>query len=310
MVSILLTMTIQGCDLTESKNSEPLQITWEQVGFDKKRVLNIEVSPTGGVFATVLGSGIFASYDQGKTWELLKTGRIRTRGLSINDNGYLFATLSDQLYRSKDSGNSWELILERVFGFIYAGDDNLVLVDDGRVMKRSTDNGDTWTVIDSLPNTLLNHYRSFFLLPNNELYLGTNGYGVYCSSDYGNTWSSVLDLSNATIDAFALGLEGDLFCGSNWGSIFRSDNGGQSWKEVFDFDERIYDIEVNTNGHVFAVVLGKGIFGSMDKGQTWESLDNDIPEVGYGSFAIDELGYIYASIPGKGLYRSSEPTTY
>lgn len=107
--------------------------------------------------------------------------------IEANSRGYTFCTAGATLYRSADSGRSWQALFFSQDGQYSAlgnaGDDALILVN--AEMRRSTDDGESWTVItpySGFPG--LNRFKS----TSTGTIAIPSGDSVYISRDRGDTW--------------------------------------------------------------------------------------------------------------------------
>jgi photosystem II stability/assembly factor-like uncharacterized protein len=123
------------------------------------------------------------------------------------------------------------------------------------------------------------------------LYAGTNGAGIFKSTDGGQTWASINNgLSEYFIKALAIDpqIPSIVYAGSNLlsvgylsGGIFKSTDGGQTWKGpregVIGGVESIL-IDPLTPSNVYVSTALTSVFKSSDKGEHWLPIDNG-PEI-------------------------------
>ena len=112
------------------------------------------------------------------------------------------------------------------------------------------------------------------------IFAGTDGYGIFKSSDGGASWSAVnTGLTNQTVLALALspGYTSDhiLFAGTWGGGVFKSTDGGASWSAVNTglTNQQVYALALSpgyTSDHIlFAGTWGGGVFKSTNCGASW-----------------------------------------
>ena len=100
----------------------------------------------------------------------------------------------------------------------------------------STNSGSSWKMLDG--GGWFQCSDQTLALSGTNLFAGTNGIGVYLSSDNGTHWVAVNSgiPSNATVFAIAISHSeaGDtnIFAGTQSGAIYLSTNGGTSWIEA------------------------------------------------------------------------------
>jgi photosystem II stability/assembly factor-like uncharacterized protein len=144
------------------------------------------------LFVVTSGYGIYVSSNSGNTWTSanypLPNSAITT--FHIVGSTYLVGTTNAGIYRSTDNGSTWNTVVygyttgsinkfTNVLGNIYCATQNGVLL--------STNNGATW----NYKNTGLNYLDMATISSiNGYLYAGSNGGGVFLSTDGGNNWIS------------------------------------------------------------------------------------------------------------------------
>ncbi len=156
----------------------------------------------------------------------------------------------------------------------------------------STDNGDTWTAVNSV--TLPTDIRAV-AVSGNSIFLGT-GSGIYRSDNNGQTWIAKnngippgqnyinhLVVSNST-----------LFAAGTSAGMIRSVDNGENWTVSNSglTDTYIYSLTANETA-VFAGTgdQNMGVFRSTDNGNTWQQIKN-----GMGYYSEGNWIYIYAPV--------------
>ena len=150
------------------------------------------------------------------------------------------------------------------------------------------------------------------------IFAGTNGYGIYYSSNKGNSWTSVntgLPWDSATnvyysVSTFAI-KGNNIFAGINDAGIFLSSNNGASWTSVnnglliTNNETYIYALAV-IDSNIFAGISlnGEGVYLSTNNGGSWTAADSGLPPNGPLSFAI-KGDSIFAGIEEQDIYLSS-----
>jgi len=179
----------------------------------------------------------------------------------------------------------------------------------------------------------------------NVFYVGVNHGGVWKTTDFGRTWQPIFDdqptgsigdiaLCEAAPDVLYVGSgEGlqrpDLSTGDG---VYKSTDGGRTWKNVGLHDaQQIGAVAVDANDpkRVFVAALGhpygqneeRGVFRSLDGGDTWQKVLYKNENTGAIAVAIDpkDPQVVYADLwesrqapwengvfggPGSGLYKS------
>lgn len=237
---------------------------------------------------------VVASFDGGTTWEIRSTGLPTGKpynALTIVDNtvymagGQLFGSQNLGVYKSADYGLSWQ------------------------------------NISASFPNKVTNEivYNPF---DHNYLYAGSEGDGVYISSDGGTTWiyNTQGDGDKAAVRKIVVhpGDPMQIYSGMLSLAVGKSNNGGNSWafSNYGIATLLINQIEVDTYEPQtflasFEAENSGGCFLTSDGGLTWE-LVSGLPGTRFSAVDIASDGTMYAwsngpsSIAQEGLYKSTD----
>ncbi len=157
---------------------------------------DIEIK-SGTIFVSTKDNGLGKSTDNGDTWSgassSVPESNIGAFNISMNGTLVLAVKGSNGIYRSTNDGSTWTLTnfpqSQRVYSltvasnnYIFAGTKEYY---DG--MYKSTDDGSTWQKITSLPQNI-EYSSNGISTSDGKIYIGVLGVGVYCSSDFGETW--------------------------------------------------------------------------------------------------------------------------
>lgn len=172
-------------------------------------VTSIAIHPTNPriLYAGTTG-GVYRSEDGANSWKKINNGLIPETELmgamALGVNALVFDPVTPEivyagttkgLFRTANSGNSWERIGEGLKDpFVSsllinpAQPAQLYLGGPGGVWK-SPDSGKTWQAMNAGLTSL--NIRSLAMSPKNpqELFVGTNGSGLYHSTDGGTSWT-------------------------------------------------------------------------------------------------------------------------
>lgn len=264
--------------------------------------------------------GVYLSTDNGMTWSSRNNGNYLqgTWGLGINGD-LMLAGGWGGVFISKDEGLNWTYkgngitdSVVRVFQFI---NDKIIIASDdnsngGRIYV-STDECDTWAIKEIGPPFTR---PACLILKDNLLFASVNAafgnYGVFLSTDYGDTWEfkgkniSSNDLVNTLVYD-----DTNLYLGSygQFGGVYLSSDNGENWTlmdnglKVENKDTKV-SVIFNTGKMLLAGMYAKGIFISNDKANSWHEKNNGLSNLTIRTFAMNK-DYIFTGTYG-GVFRA------
>jgi len=248
---------------------------WTPVGLPETAVYSLVVS--GPYLFAIAWQGLFRSRDRGASWSSADSG---LAGLSDDysitalavSGDTLFATQQRdwenpecRIFRSGDQGTRWistGTTISLVYALAVKG--NLLFAGTGNGLLRSSDNGASWTAVNS---GSIN--QSVMLLAVKEPYLfaGTIGALLFLSPDNGESWSTT-GLPNSQVNLLVV--NGAHLFASDWrgNGLFLSRNNGTNWITVNN--GLAYGINaLSIRDSVLFAGTSNGIFWSGDTGKTW-----------------------------------------
>jgi photosystem II stability/assembly factor-like uncharacterized protein len=148
------------------------------------------------------------------------------------------------------------------------------------------------------------HVNTLFTNGNN-LYVGTEGGGVFLSTDNGASWNAVnTGLTNTNVRCFAMD-GNNLYAGTWGGGIFLSTNDGTSWTAVNNGLTNNFVVCLAASGsNLFVGTGGGGVFFSANSGTSWTAINNGLNHNFVGSLAVNGDN-LFVGINGVGVFRST-----
>ncbi|MDP4199226.1 MAG: hypothetical protein Q8922_05645 [Bacteroidota bacterium] len=193
-------------------------------------------------------------------------------------------------------------------GHIYAGTDSGVFV--------SGNGGTTWDH-DTIGLSTLAVY-SLAVTQSGAVLAGTNGGGVFRSSDHGAHWASSSTglFSAKKILSLAVDRHGNVFAGDSVQGVFLSTDDGQSWnsRSAQMPDSTTWSLMVTPSGMLYAGTTGYILF-STDLGDTWTPFSTPYGKIyglmsdsSNGVYAGSDQNIIYETYAGSSSWRFAQPT--
>lgn len=290
--------------------------TWERIRegiYSENAVRSLTVHPKD--FSTMYAGtadGIYLSQDVGATWERLDSPMndipIWTLAIDPVDPNVIFAgTRPALLFRSKDSGHTWENLpvemaeecpnvrIPRVTALIVDPQDHNnvwagVEVDG---VRHSKDGGDSWESVKRGINDPDIHNLAITLGPPKTL-LTITPREVFSSTDDGVTWELVSAGQQVAIPyCRAVAIKADdpqvIYMGNGEnafgarGAIHRSTDRGRTWEALplpVEPNGSVWDLATHPSDpdFVLASTVNGQVFSSADGGDSWHKIPRDFGE--------------------------------
>ena len=258
------------------------------------------------------------------------------RSVAFGQNDELFAgTIGRGLWRSSDYGDSWSPVRagggfsdSEVWDIAASSSSGLMLAANYQWgVYQSNDNGGsgkmltgTFGVTDSVQWGV-----SALVVPSGEIFCGIAGYGIFKSTDEGNSWQAKnngiphLDSTHYYLTrSLTVNAHGEFFVivGSDEGydgnrGVFKSTDGGGHWFRQYtgmDYGIPLKRIVVSPVNDYLIAVSGflpphGGIFRSTDEGANWVRVFNGATS--WWGLGVNRDGMFFAGARDEGVYRSN-----
>ncbi len=268
---------------------------WQQLGHTDKIPQSLAIHPLDPdiVYIGSAGAGMYQSSDGGQSFVARSDGlpfraQIQALVRHPRDKNIFYANIAaNGLYRTSDRGRTWvkisadATVADAFHLTINPADPNIIYSGD-RVIKKSTDGGQTWTVILD-PEAAF--FRSFALDPNAPDTLFTvdsTNLNLYKSTDGGQTWarkrsyapsSSVRVAESIVVDS----TDSKRVYAASYDFLWKSADGGETWRRVTAGLEGIslanwiesITIDPEEPRNVYIATRANRVFKSVDFGETW-----------------------------------------
>jgi len=305
--------------------------SYGEVGHTVYWSFGLQVDPFGRVYSSDSVPRLLFSHDYGLSWETF-TADLRLRDERFNspwvvepyfafvpgDSQSVYVATARGLFHTTDNGATWEEL---------AGGDHLIIqyhvvphpsrANEVHLVTygghwRSDDAGETWTSAGQLD------VENLVFSPNDPNLFYRLGEEIARSTDGGATWESIrgnLLYNGSAIaehpdnpDVLIVGEFGPLY--GMFVGVSRSTDGGASWSPVAvpltSNYSPVQAIRIDPVNPDQVLVLQHGLFGSLDGGDTWESLLDGDPFLhsvyrrADGSYIVGGSSGVYLSPDGWG----------
>lgn len=221
------------------------------------------------IFAASYGFWNYRTSDNGITWIKLQNGITNntTTCFARLNNDILIGTYGGSLFKSSNLGEDWTQFYEggwpiRFVTCLLTLGDNIFVGTEDQVLYRSPNAGNTWTLSGNGISGSGRECIRDLVSNNNNVYVATDA-GVFISSNYGYSWSSINQGFEGILIKSLASYQDKLFA-SGWynGDVFISLNGGLNWKSIkigMPSDAEIFSIDAFDN-RLFASTLNHGLY--------------------------------------------------
>jgi len=267
--------------------------------------LNMQSLITVGDYNLAGGkTGTYLSTDKAENYILSNTGNDDvgpTRGFT-SDGTYIYTCTSQGVYRSADNGATWISKSNGLTNLLSSGitftSPYLIVVGPTGVF-RSNDQGENW-VSAGLVGTDVRCVTSM----QHHIFVGTNGAGLYSSTDWGETWTPINNGLSGTKFRAIESKGTTLFAGGETGTgVFRSTDSGANWTLLSGgLPSGSYRGFASNSQLIVAGSFGAGVFYSTDNGDTWSTINEGLLDLTIFDVALNE-NYIVVATNSKGVFR-------
>jgi photosystem II stability/assembly factor-like uncharacterized protein len=285
--------------------------TQKHRGLQNTVVNDLKIHPRNPkiLYLCTADNGLMISEDSGKQWHRamkgVADGHAQEIEISRNDPSHMVLLMNPwnkkgriYVYESRDAGTTWHDI-----GFS---------VPDGALPHLGYVDGSA-TNVELHP------------LLDDTVYVGTNGYGVYKTTNGGKGWTC---MNQGLITPYIKGpgalrvhprYPETLFVSTQAGGIYKSTNGARDWQRVTHGERFTFGMSIDTSrpSRIIAGCAGNTILISQDEGQTWQ--ERNLPVTSSPQMAVNCVGFHprnsgwvlagttrYDVLAGEGLFVSTD----
>jgi photosystem II stability/assembly factor-like uncharacterized protein len=262
---------LQGDGVYHSTNGG---VNWIGRGLSGQTVYSLTKDNYGTLFAGTKDSGVYKSSDNGLTWLQINNGLYNKNIFRVKTgpSDVLFACSESDggIYRSSNFGESWEIT-----GVTAGTINRATILDDGNLFAAT-----------------FNGVQKYDIITQKWSILGLS----FVAPNPGWNW-----LSDIIID------HDNVMFASSWsGKVFKSTDYGGTWdttSNIHSYQTHVTDMALYTDNSILLGIYGF-VKRSTDKGITWTSIINGLPNSIIQNIEVTEEGVIYA-VSGNKLCKAN-----
>lgn len=267
----------------------------------------LAIAVSGSTVYAGTGTGVFMSTNSGSSWTAISNGLPDQYVNSIAVNGStLYAGTNSGVSKSVNNGGLWSLIhSSSLVTSIFLSGSSIYSsfgTQTAGGIDISTNNGVNW-------NTAYSGLACWAVTASNSIiYAGTNGDGVFSSTNGGTNWAQTsVGINNINTPAVLLASGTNIFAGAFLGGIFRTTNNGGVWNQM---NTGLTNIAVQALGknstNIFASASGSGggVFTTTNNGSNWTAVNSGLTSTNITAFATNNT-QIFAGSFDSGVFLSN-----
>jgi photosystem II stability/assembly factor-like uncharacterized protein len=243
-------------------------------------VKGVTVTTNGTIFFAhgnyLNNAGIYRSTNSGSTWTTsFSTGLGGVNCITVNptnDHVYAGTDSFNGLLISTNNGNSWVTIGSFSANALHCDRNGVLYAANSLNLNRTTNEGTNWNIVLVTPVQI----RSISSDSMGNIFAGTNGRGIYYSTNNGLNWQNSID-NNYIINSLCASL-GQIYAGTTSQKILKSTNNGTNWFQLNTSFLSVFAMTTNFNGLLIAGTE-TGTYISSNSGDNWNKTDSTIIDI-------------------------------
>lgn len=246
---------------------------WVPVDISSSFYVNNVTSTSSALFVTSTTNGVLRSLDLGLTWQTIGLSSNFIKDIVFSGNE-LFALSSNNIFTSTDNGNNWTVanfnlvdsdFQDGILNCIVANGNKILIGNEfGEVFEKES-NSSTWV---KLANGFTNVSVKDIAQQGNNIFLATEGDGIFLSQDVGENWTRI---KKTLIDFNSIDVKGGVvLAGTPFDGVLRSQDNGQTWRFSNSGLTLIATTQIGISGSRVFISTANGLFVSDDDGLSWQ----------------------------------------
>jgi photosystem II stability/assembly factor-like uncharacterized protein len=272
---------------------------------------------------------IFYSTDTGATWNVDNgPTAFYTIDNFLQRGDTIIASAKGNVFHTFDGGVNWSNVVTidpdiNILGMdfindtIFAGYSQGYFSGFSRGVYRSTNWGQTWSLISGTGYRIGTRYDSHFKVSDKNLLFGCEELGVFYSVNRGATWNQTLNgfPPASTIDNCLVSVGDTLYTGTHGNGFHASPDDGATWNRIGTplstdtlSNSIIFSFVSPAPGILLAGTCGNGLYRSTDYGSSWTHLTSGLPASSGGTCinGLTKAGTRVVAATTEGVYYSND----
>jgi len=253
-------------------------------GPDLGQVFQVIEDNDGTLWATTRNA-LYRSHDNGHTWEQVRVTSGQYQ-IAISSKGTIIMAASQYVptVRSDDRGEHWEKV-DYSFTYVTASSAGEFFAASNGSMYRSTDEGKSWNYVENCPTgPAPGSISGLYNSPGDTLYLARNGRNVYRSSDRGETWDTLAPIAGTGISELIF-YSGIGMIAATLHGLFYYDESIQEWIRFALANKEINTVRIQGNTLLAGLEDG-AVVRSFDMGENWDTVGTESMGIGIVSLTL------------------------
>ncbi|PCJ23271.1 MAG: hypothetical protein COA97_11925 [Flavobacteriales bacterium] len=251
--------------------------------------------------------GVLKTTDYGNTWNLINFSPSGSNLFFINETiGYLTSRNNNELYKSIDSGNTWQLNYnfsnETPEGVFFTSTNTGYVITSiygppgGSFIYKTTNGGINWTQTNSFPSiptlqaiTFTNSNTGFIVGYSGQIIKTNNAGTNWIVSQIPNTETLISVYFPDQMTGFAVG-----YSNISGSDVIKTIDSGNSWQNISSggtFNSALRGVYFPTVNTGYAVGENGRIITTNDAGNTWITSNSGVLDDLYSTFFISNNGF-------------------
>ena len=272
---------------------------WQQIYLANEDITTVGTDLNGNLFVATNYYGInfsftkiYKSSDHGLNWSTVYSGSEHLMSFEFSNNNIYFG-YAQGILKSTNGGLSWTHI--NVVGSGNCKDLEIDVLNNIYFVSGSNGSGVFRSTNDGTTwdNLWFNNILPISIETDSSeyIYLGTQD-GIYISTDFGQSWfESSLGIQNRIILYTKRITNNSLLCGT-WEGVYNSSDNGTSWNLIGIPESEVVSLFFGPQNKLLAGISSGGIFISNDRGNNW--IGSGLAEIKINSIEVNSNNIIYA----------------